>query len=466
MSSNVKPTVPDASPATRDRTLPLVALGTALVLVTYVTPMATVPLTATDLGLGPGTRAWVLSSMSVRLAAGLLATGALGDAQGRRRVYVGGLLALGVGALVCGAAPSGAVLVGARVLQGLGGAAVLSCGLAVLAHSNPAPADRARATGVWGASVGLGITLGALLAAVLEVGTGWRETYLLTGVVALALCLPSARGVADSSADRARRPDLLGAALLGGALALVVASLTQVRAGVSPLVVTLAIGAVAVLVGFALVERRTTEPLVDLALLRSPGFLGATVAALAVGLGVIATTSNVPLLVQLGLGGTLWAATWLVVAWSATSVVASLVVRRVRLPWSGTRTLGIALMVVGIGQLLGLGLSPGSSAWRLLPSMVLAGLASGVLNALLGREAVTHVPAGRAAMGSGVNNTARYLGAACGITLFTVLQHAGGGVSPAQLVRGWDVATAVAAGLTWAGAAAVLLRSRRGKVDQ
>ena len=81
-----------------------VALGTALVLVTYVTPMATIPATALDLGAGPGARAWVLSSMSLGLAAALLASGVLGDTLGRRRVYLAGLVALALGAAVCAAA--------------------------------------------------------------------------------------------------------------------------------------------------------------------------------------------------------------------------------------------------------------------------------------------------------------------------------------------------------------------------
>ena len=68
--------------------------------------------------------------------------------------------------------------------------------------------------------------------------------------------------------------------------------------------------------------------------------------------------------------------------------------------------------------------------------MVVAGLATGVLNAVLGREAVASVPGDRAAMGSGSNNTARYLGAACGITVFSVLlSHAGTGVGPAEAGR-------------------------------
>ncbi|MET0998284.1 MAG: MFS transporter, partial [Marmoricola sp.] len=227
MSSKVKPTIPVTPTVVHQHPIVLVALGTALVLVTYVTPMATVPQTAADLGSGAGARAWILSSMSVGLAAGLLASGALGDALGRRRVHVVGLVLMGLGALGCAAATTSAVFVGSRVLEGLGGAAVLACGLAILAHAFHEPAARAHATGIWGASVGLGITSGALLAAALDVGTGWRETYVVVGVVALGLVLPSVRWLPESAAVHPRRLDVLGVLTLATALTLLVSGLTQ-----------------------------------------------------------------------------------------------------------------------------------------------------------------------------------------------------------------------------------------------
>jgi MFS family permease len=420
----------------RERPIGLVALGTALVLVTYVTPMTTVPQTASDLGSGAGERAWILSSMSVGLAAALLASGALGDALGRRRVYVLGLALLGLGSMICAVAPSNAVFVGARVLEGLGGAAMLACGLAILAHAFHEPAARTHATGVWGASVAVGITVGSVLAAALDVGTGWRETYAVVGGFALVLVVPSLRWLPESSSAHPRRLDLPGVATLAAALTLLVSGLTEARAGLSTSTLVLLGAGVLALVAFVAVERRTTEPMIDLRLLRSPGFL--------------ATTSNGPYLVQVGLDGSLWTATWLVVGWSATSVTASLLLRRVAIPWSGTHQIAAALLVLGLGQLLALGIGTASSPWRLLPALMVAGVATGVLNAVMGREAVASVPPDRAAMGSGSNNTARYLGAACGITVFSVLlSHSGEGTGAAELVDGWSVA------LLWSSLASV-----------
>jgi sugar phosphate permease len=163
--------------------------------------------------------------------------------------------------------------------------------------------------------------------------------------------------------------------------------------------------------------------------------------------------SFVPTIAQLGLGSSLWVASLLVVAWSGTSVVTSYLIRHLRHPLEGSRPIALLLVVVAAGELLGYGLDATSSPWRLAVPMIVAGLATGMLNALLGREAVASVPPDRAAMGSGANNTARYLGAACGITLFVVVAtHAGD-----SLIDGWNVAVLLASALTLLGAATIAL---------
>lgn len=450
MSLKVKPTDEAAQAGSRSRALVLVSLGTALVLVTYVTPMATIPQTAADLGSGSGARAWILSSMSVGLAAALLASGAVGDALGRRRTYVVGLVATGVGSLLCAVATGSALFVGARVLEGVGGAAILACGLAILAHGARTPEERGHGSAIWGASVGLGITAGVVLAASLDIGTGWRETYVVVGALALGLVVPSLRLLRESAAEHPRRLDLPGVVTLGAAMTLLVSGLTQARSGLTASVVGVLVAALVLLVLFAVVESRSVEPMLEPALLRNRGFLAATIGTLVLGGGIISMSSNVPTLVQVDLGDSLWVASWLLLTWSVTSVVTSLVVRNLRIPLSGPRLIALALGVVALGELLGLGMTVESSPWRLAPSMFVAGLATGVLNAVLARESVANVPADRAAMGSGSNNTARYLGAACGITVFSVLlTHAG-----------WDAAVLVAVGVTVFGAVAAALLGR------
>jgi hypothetical protein len=94
--------------------------------------------------------------------------------------------------------------------------------------------------------------------------------------------------------------------------------------------------------------------------------------------------------------------------------------------------------------------------------MFLAGAANGVLNAALGRQAVASVPADRSAMGSGANNTARYLGSATGLTVCAVIiTHAGAGSGVAGLLSGWNLAVLVTVGFSLLGAAAVFFAHER-----
>lgn len=134
----------------KGRSLLPIAAGAALVLVTYVTPMATLSVTAAGLDAPAGAQAWLLSSMSVGLAAGLLAAGVVGDNVGRRRVYLVGLTALAIGAIGCFVASEPVGFIVARVIEGPGGAAVLACGLALLANDFPDGRARTHATAVWG----------------------------------------------------------------------------------------------------------------------------------------------------------------------------------------------------------------------------------------------------------------------------------------------------------------------------
>jgi MFS family permease len=437
------------------RALTPIAAGTALVLVTYVTPMATLSATAAGLGAGPGTQAWLLSSMSVGLAACLLAAGVLGDNAGRRRVYLVGLVALALGALGCFLSWEPVGFVAGRVVEGLGGGAVLACGLAILANDHTDPHRRTHATAVWGTSVGVGISVGALLSAATG-ATRWREPYLAVALVALILLWPSITRIGESRAANRRRLDGAGLVLFGSAMVLLVCALTLGRGGVHLLPVVLGAAGLLALVAFAVVETRTRDPLVEPKLLRHGRFRAATVGSLTLGAGIIATVSFVPTLAQARLGAGLWAASLLIVAWSGTSVATAYLSRRIRHPMHGPVPIAVSLVVVAGGQALSYGVTEQSSPWRLVPGLVVAGVATGLLNALLGREAVASVEADRAAMGSGANNTARYFGAAVGITLFVVIAtHVGD-----DLAAGWNVAILCSTAISLMGAGVVALVGR------
>ena len=440
------------------RTLAVAAAGTALVLIAFTTPLATLVGTARELDAGPAAQAWILSSMGVGLGVALLSSGAIADDRGRRRVFVGGAVVLALGSVLAALAPTAPVLIAGRLVQGIGGAALTACSLGLIAHTFPAAPARARASGVWGAAVGAGIAAGPLLAAGLEQAVSWRAAYWLAAAMALGVAVAARVLVRESRAERPRPVDVVGVVLLGAGLAAVLAGLVEGREGwTRPTVLTLLLGGAALLGAFALVEHRSRGPMVDLTLFRRPDFVAVTVTAFTVGLGIIALMSFLPTVLQRGLGHSALTAAWLTLAWAGTSVVAALGARYLP-PVLGEQTLLVGgLLGLAASQLALLGLAPDSSPARLLPGLFAAGVASGVLNAVLGRGAVTSVPAGRGAMGSGANNTARYVGSAVGVTVVVVVAvRPGLGPGAAGLLAGWNHAVAVTAALSVLGALAVL----------
>jgi fucose permease len=138
-----------------------------------------------------------------------------------------------------------------------------------------------------------------------------------------------------------------------------------------------------------------------------------------------------------------------VAAWSATSMVVALAARSLpgRLRTQARLVIGLALTATGEVALSGLG--TGASWARLLPGLFVAGVGSGIANASLGRIAVESVPHDRVGMGSGANNTARYLGGAAGVALVVTLASNSG---ENGLIHGWNVAALVSAGLCALGA--------------
>ncbi|MEW1903046.1 MFS transporter [Streptomyces sp. NPDC086147] len=448
-------------------TLAVTATATAVALMNYTAPMPTLPAVAAALGTSPSAHAWLLNGTPLGLAAFLLVAGGLADAYGRRRVFLLGTLALGLTTALGALADSTPAFTAARIAQGAASAAVLAGSLGLLAQAYPAGRDRIRATGVWGASVSGGIALGPLLAGALGL-VDWRLAYGALGAAALVTTAAGARWLPGPTKARsgtgtppepttapnrtgAPRPDVTGAVTLGLALSALLTALTLGRDGWLRLPVGLLLLASAALTAlFAWVETRRKNPMIDLALLRRPAFLTSTLGALFTGLAVIGLFSVVPALLQAGTGMSPLDTAWLFLLWSGTAFVAALQTRRLaaRLSAAHQLTLGFVLSAAGVLTFLG-ALEGHAGAWRLLPGLLVAGAGSGLLNAALPRLAVDSVPPERAAMGSGANNTARYIGSSAGVALTLALATAGP-----------DAALAASAALALTGAALTLVLAR------
>lgn len=446
------------APATRSRTLAVTSAGTFIALVAFTMPLTNLPTLARALSAGPVAQSWILASMSVGLAAVLLAAGSLGDEFGRRRIFVGGSAVLTAGSVLTAIASEPLLFIAGRIVEGLGGAALIAASLAIVSHTFTDPADRAMAAGVWGASVGAGIAAGPLITALLTDAVDWRAGYVLMIVLGIVTAVVGRSLLDESRSDSRRHVDVVGTLIFSGAMVALLTALVEIRQpGKLPISLSLFAVAALLAVAFVVVESKREQPLLEPALFRNRDFTGATVAAFATGAGVIGLMSfSCTFLINALQLSTIEAAT-LLFAWSATSVVASLFARRMPPRWQGSKQLAIGLAGVGVGQLMLAETSAHTAPWTLLPGLIFAGIASGILNAGLGRQAAATAPPGRTGLGSGVNNTARYLGSAIGVTVVSTI--AAGHHDVTAMTSGWNHAALVTAAVSLAAAAVIALRT-------
>ncbi|MGW0937431.1 MFS transporter [Streptomyces sp. NPDC002666] len=421
-------------------TLAVTAAATAVALMNYTAPMTTVPGISAALATPPSGQAWLLNGTPLGLAVVLLVAGSLADDFGRRRLFLIGTLALGLTTGLGALATDTLTFTLARVAQGAASAAILATSLGLLVGAFPAGAARIRATGIWGAFVSAGIALGPLLAGSLG-SVDWRLPYAALGLAALVTAAFAFRTLEESRAPREGRPDLAGAAVLGTAMTALLTALTLGREGwLRAPVVLLLLAALALTLAFLAVERRAAAPLIDLSLLRSRAFLASAAGGLFTGLAVIGLFSYLPTLLQQALGLSALASAWLFLLWSGTAFVVALQARRLtgRVTARHQLAVGFALHAVAVLSLLGtleVTAHPGAAVWlRLVPALIVSGAGSGLLNAALPRLAVDSVPPERAAMGSGANNTARYIGSSAGVAVTIAVATTGSGADGAMLL--------------------------------
>ncbi|MCX4676065.1 DHA2 family efflux MFS transporter permease subunit [Streptomyces sp. NBC_01433] len=386
-------------------------LGSSMAMLDSTVINVALPRIGKDLGTDLAALQWTVNAYMLTLAGLILLGGALGDRYGRRRVFVVGVVWFALASLLCGVAPNAAVLIGARALQGVGGA-LLTPGSLALIQASFHPDDRARAVGLWSGLGGVGAAVGPFVGGWLVDGPGWRWVFLLNLPLA-AICVPVALRHVPESRDPAAhgRFDVLGAVL--GALALAGVTYALIEApgrGASPLVIGSAVAGVLLGVAFVRVERRRPDPMLPPSIFASRLFTSVNIVTFCVyaALGGFFFLSAIQLQVvagysALGAGTALLPTTVLMLLFSAS---AGDLGRRIgpRIP------LTVGPLLAAAGMLLMLRVGPGASVTSylsdVLPAVLMLGLGLVTLVAPLTATVLAAVDAGRAGLASGINNAA------------------------------------------------------------
>jgi EmrB/QacA subfamily drug resistance transporter len=408
------------SAASRKRwTLVAATLGLGVTILDETVVFLALPAIDRDLDVGLTGQQWIVNGYLLPLAALLLVAGSLADRYGRRRLFVLGLLGFGVASLAAGLAPSGELLIAARIVQGTFAAVLMPSTLALLVATYK-DEERAGAIGAWAAWGGAAAAVGPLVAGVLIAVASWRWVFFLSlPIVAVAVGL-ALWAVPESTADRARqdRPDLLGALL--ATLAIGAASYAVVQgpeAGwTDPAVLAAALLAPLTGGAFLFQERRCANPMLPLGLFRSRDFAAAN--ASTVTLYAVFNGNFFLLTIYLQTALDYSALEAGAATLPLTLLMLALAERFGRL---GERRGPRPLMVTGqllaaAGLLLLSFLAPGDDYLReVLPGVVLFGTGLAFTVAPLTNTAVSAVGDEQAGLASGVNNAAARLAGLLGV---------------------------------------------------
>jgi EmrB/QacA subfamily drug resistance transporter len=225
-----------------------------------------------DLHVGLSSLQWTVNAYGIAFAAGIITAAALGDRFGRRLVFNGGLAVFALASAACALAPSGAALIAARTVQGLGAAVVMPLSLTILTTAFP-PQRRGMIVGVYGGLAGLAVALGPIVGGVIAEGIDWHWIFWINVPIGLATLLLGVRLLPESYGAR-ERLDLTGVALVTAGVVALVWALTRandVGWGSPEIVASVAAGCI-LLAGFLGWERRAAEPMMPLRLFAERDF--------------------------------------------------------------------------------------------------------------------------------------------------------------------------------------------------
>jgi EmrB/QacA subfamily drug resistance transporter len=411
---------------------------------------------------------WVVTGYTLSLAGLLLLGGSLGDRFGRRRVFIIGVLWFTGASFLCGIAPSTNFLIGARILQGVGGALLTPGSLAIL-QASFVPADRSRAIGAWSGLGGIATAAGPFVGGWLIEAVSWRLVFFINLPLAVAVIVVAIRHVPESLDDTVEgRLDWPGAALI--TLGLVGLTFGLIEAGVQGWTSGIVIGALVagvILLGvFLVVESRRAHPMLPLGIFASRQFSAANAVTFVVYGALAGGLFLLPVELQIvagyspiAAGASLLPLTVIMLLLSARSGALSARI--------GPRLqMSVGPLVVAAGMAMFTLIGPtGSYVTTVLPGVLVFGLGLAITVAPLTSTVLAAAPVEHAGMASAVNND---VARTAGLIAVAVLPVAAGitgeaYTNPVLLQQGFTTAVLIAAGMCAAGGllAAATIRNPR-----
>jgi EmrB/QacA subfamily drug resistance transporter len=410
-----------------------------------------------DLDATTGSLQWILNGYLLTLASLILLGGSLGDRYGRRRVFVIGVGVFTVASLLCAAAPNTETLIGARLLQGIGGALLTPGSLAII-EASFRPGDRARAIGAWSGLGGVATAFGPLLGGWLIGAISWRAIFIINLPIGIFVAWAATRHVPETRDPMAGgRIDAAGAVLAALGLAGATYALIEAPEMKTPALVyaAAAIGFAAI-VGFFVVERRSANPMLPLEIFRSRQFSAANAVTFVVYAALGGFFFLLVAFLQISLGYSPIAAgaaslpvTFLMLLFSAR---AGALAQRIgaRLP------LTLGPLIIAAGLLLMLRLDESSSYLTgVLPGVLVFGIGLTLVVAPVTATVLAAADSRHSGIASGVNNAVARVASLLAVAVLPLVAGITGDsfYDPEKMTSGFHMAMFVCAALAALGGA-------------
>jgi EmrB/QacA subfamily drug resistance transporter len=407
----------------------VVCLGALMIVLDSTIVNVALPSIRADLGFSESSLVWVVNAYLLTFGGFLLLGGRLGDLFGHRRLFLLGIVIFTLASLGCGLAESQRVLIGARALQGAGGAVVSAVALSLVMSIFTEAPERAKAMGIYGFVSTGGGSMGLLLGGALTSKLNWHWIFLVNlpiGAAVYALgfvLLPQSPGRRES-----RHLDIAGAAAVTTALMIAVYAIVnsnKVGWG-SPRTIAQLAGVAFLLALFVVIEARARAPLMPLRLFRQRNLVVANVAGMLLSAAMFAWIFNSALYMQVVLKSTplqvglSFLPSNLIMAAFSLGLSAKVVIR-----FGIKRPLVIGLLLAATGLVL-FARAPvsGNLAADVIPCMLLLGLGCAVAFSPLLLAAMSGVAAGESGLASGVMNTCFMMGGALGLAILAGIADA------------------------------------------
>jgi len=406
----------------------------------------------TSLGGGVAELQWVVTSYTIAFAAFILTAGALGDRIGAKRIFIAGFAIFTAASLACALAPSAAMLIAARAVQGLGAAILVPNSLALLSHAYPDERRRGRAVGIWAAGASLALTAGPLVGGGLIALVGWRSIFLVNLPVGLAGLWLAWRFAGETSRSPQREVDLPGQIAAIAALACLAGAI--IEGGTLGWSHRLVFAGFAAAAGLAILfvwqEGRAAQPMLPLSLFRRRMFALTALVGLLVNVAIYGLIFVFSLYFQRINGLSPFATGLAFVPMLGAVLPVNLIAPRVAERIGAPATIAAGAALSAFGCLALLGMAPGTSYWAVCAQLIALSAGLGLLVPPLTSTLLGSVEKSRSGIAAGVLNATRQTGSVLGVALFGSLAGQAG-----AFMAGVHQSLMISACLLFAAAAAI-----------